>query len=103
MSTHDLSTGGDVLDRVTRFAARAARAYGCAAASTVRLLNVSENATYLVEDPDQEPCILRGRRRFEREVAARPVADVHEVEQLREPALALGLDVEHRCTHSSIM
>jgi Ser/Thr protein kinase RdoA (MazF antagonist) len=62
MSTHDLSAGGDVLDRVTRFAERAARAYGCAAASTVRLLNVSENATYLVEDPDQGPCILRVHR-----------------------------------------
>jgi Ser/Thr protein kinase RdoA (MazF antagonist) len=62
MSTHDLSTGGDVLDRVTRFAARAARAYGCAPASTVRLLNVSENATYLVEDPDAGPCILRVHR-----------------------------------------
>ena len=62
MSTHDLSTGGDVLDRVTRFAERAARAYGCAPAATVRLLNVSENATYLVEDPDQGPCILRVHR-----------------------------------------
>ncbi|HUB22622.1 MAG TPA: phosphotransferase, partial [Streptosporangiaceae bacterium] len=62
MSAHDLSTGGDVLDRVTRFAERAARAYGCAPASTVRLLNVSENATYLVEDPDQGPCILRVHR-----------------------------------------
>jgi Ser/Thr protein kinase RdoA (MazF antagonist) len=62
MSTHDLSTGGDVLARVTRFAERAARAYGCAPASTVRLLNVSENATYLVEDPDQGPCILRVHR-----------------------------------------
>ena len=62
MSTHDLSTGGDVLDRVTRFAQRAARAYGCAPASTVRLLNVSENATYLVEDPGQGPCILRVHR-----------------------------------------
>ena len=27
--------------------------------------------------------------------AARPVADVHEVEELREPALALGFDIEH--------
>ena len=31
----------------------------------------------------------------QREIAAHPVADVHEVEQLREPALALGLDREH--------
>jgi len=62
MSTHDLSTGGDVLDRITRFAGRAARAYGCAPGSSVRLLNVSENATYLVEDPEQGPCILRVHR-----------------------------------------
>ncbi len=62
MTSHDLSTGGDVLDRVTRFAERAARAYGCAPDATVRLLNVSENATYLVEDPDQGPCILRVHR-----------------------------------------
>ena len=62
MSTHDLSGGGDVLDRVTRFAQRAALAYGCAPASTVRLLNVSENATYLVEHPDQGPCVLRVHR-----------------------------------------
>ena len=32
---------------------------------------------------------------LQREVAARPVADVHEVEQLREPALAFGLDGQH--------
>jgi len=62
MSTHDLSGGGDVLDRVTRFAQRAALAYGCAPASTVRLLNVSENATFLVEQPDQGPCVLRVHR-----------------------------------------
>jgi Ser/Thr protein kinase RdoA (MazF antagonist) len=62
MTTHDLSAGGDVLDRVTRFAQRAAVAYGCAPGSTVRLLNVSENATYLVEDPDAGPCVLRVHR-----------------------------------------
>ena len=62
MSTHDLSGGGDVLDRVSRFAQRAAVAYGCPPASTVRLLNVSENATYLVEHPDCEPCVLRVHR-----------------------------------------
>ncbi len=62
VSTHDLSGGGDVLDRVARFAQRAAVAYGCPPASTVRLLNVSENATYLVEHPDQGPCVLRVHR-----------------------------------------
>ena len=62
MTTHDLSAGGDVLDRVTRFAQRAALAYGCAPGSPVRLLNVSENATYLVEDPDAGPCVLRVHR-----------------------------------------
>jgi Ser/Thr protein kinase RdoA (MazF antagonist) len=62
MTGHDLSTGGDVLDRVTRFAERAAHAYGCAPGSTVQLLNISENATYLIEDPGQGPSILRVHR-----------------------------------------
>jgi Ser/Thr protein kinase RdoA (MazF antagonist) len=62
MTGHDLSTGGDVLDRVTRFAERAAQAYGCAPSSTVQLLNISENATYLIEDPGQGPSILRVHR-----------------------------------------
>jgi Ser/Thr protein kinase RdoA (MazF antagonist) len=62
MTGHDLSTGGDVLARVTRFAERAIQAYGCAPGSTVRLLNVSENATYLVEDPAEGPAILRVHR-----------------------------------------
>ncbi len=59
---HDLSAGPGVLDRITRFAERAARACGCAPASTVRLINVSENATYLVEDPAEGPSILRVHR-----------------------------------------
>ena len=62
MTGHDLSAGRDVRDRVTRFAERAARAHGCAPGSTVRLLNISENATYLIEDPDQGPSILRVHR-----------------------------------------
>jgi Ser/Thr protein kinase RdoA (MazF antagonist) len=62
MPGHDLSAGGNVLARVTRFAERAARAYGCGPATTVRLLNVSENATYLVEDPGQEWSVLRVHR-----------------------------------------
>src|SRR5580693_7110654 len=64
MSTglHDLSGGGDVLDRVTRLAQRALAAYGCHPAAEVRLLNVSENATYLVEDPDAGRSVLRVHR-----------------------------------------
>jgi Ser/Thr protein kinase RdoA (MazF antagonist) len=62
MQEHDLSVGGDVLDRVTRCAETAISSYGCHPATTVRLLNVSENATYLVADPDQEPSILRVHR-----------------------------------------
>src|SRR5215467_15188120 len=59
---HDLSVGGDVLERVTRCAQRALGAYGCHPATTVRLLNVSENATYLVEDPAAGPSVLRVHR-----------------------------------------
>ncbi len=59
---HDLSGGGDVLARITRFAGRAARAGGCGPGSSVHLLNVSENATYLVRDPDEGPSILRVHR-----------------------------------------
>jgi Ser/Thr protein kinase RdoA (MazF antagonist) len=62
MELHDLSGGGDVLDRVTRLAQRALGAYGCDPAAEVRLLNVSENATYLVEDPDAGPSVLRVHR-----------------------------------------
>src|ERR1039457_3671037 len=62
MQPHDLTAGGDVLDRVTRCAQQATTRYGCHPAATVRLLNVSENATYLVDDPDQEPSVLRVHR-----------------------------------------
>jgi Ser/Thr protein kinase RdoA (MazF antagonist) len=62
MELHDLSGGGDVLDRVTRCAQRALAAYGCHPAAEVRLLNVSENATYLVEEPDAGPSVLRVHR-----------------------------------------
>ena len=61
MELHDLSVGG-VLERVTRCAQRALPAYGCHPATTVRLLNVSENATYLVEDPGAGPSVLRVHR-----------------------------------------
>src|SRR2546421_10271988 len=62
MELHDLSAAGDVLERVTRCANQALAAYGCHPATTVRLLNVSENATYLVEDPDAGPSVLRVHR-----------------------------------------
>ena len=51
-----------MLARITRFAERAAQAGGCGPGSTVRLLNVSENATYLVQDPDEGPSVLRVHR-----------------------------------------
>ena len=62
MELHDLSADGDVLERVTRCAQQALAAYGCHPATTVRLLNVSENATYLVEDPAAGPSVLRVHR-----------------------------------------
>src|SRR5215510_3138545 len=62
MELHDLSAAGDVLERVTRCAQQALAAYGCHPATTVRLLNVSENATYLVEDPGAGPSVLRVHR-----------------------------------------
>src|SRR6266567_1894309 len=62
MPAHDLSVGGDVLDRVTRCAQRALGEYGCHPGATVRLINVSENATYLIEDPDAGPSVLRVHR-----------------------------------------
>ncbi|MFS1299251.1 phosphotransferase enzyme family protein [Streptosporangium longisporum] len=51
MRAHDLSAGGDVLDRVHDVARAATRAYGLPGAE-VTLVNVSENATYRVDDPD---------------------------------------------------
>jgi Ser/Thr protein kinase RdoA (MazF antagonist) len=62
MQAHDLTAGGDVLDRVARCARQAASGYGCDPAATIRLINVSENATFLVEEPGQEPSILRVHR-----------------------------------------
>src|ERR1700735_3335725 len=59
---HDLSGGSEVLARITRFAGRAARAGGCGPGTTVQLINVSENATYLVQDPGEGPSILRVHR-----------------------------------------
>jgi Ser/Thr protein kinase RdoA (MazF antagonist) len=59
---HDLSVGGGVLERVTRCAQQALASYGCHPATTVSLLNVSENATYLVDDPDDGQSVLRVHR-----------------------------------------
>ena len=62
MPPHDLSVGGDVLDRVTRCAQAALGEYGCHPDASVSLMNVSENATYLIEDPAAGPSVLRVHR-----------------------------------------
>ncbi len=50
------------MDRVTRCAREALRAYGCPPGASIELLNVSENATFLVSDPDAGPSVLRVHR-----------------------------------------
>ncbi|MEU8384402.1 phosphotransferase [Streptosporangium sp. NPDC048865] len=50
MRVHDLSAGGDVLARVHDVAREATRMHGLTEAE-VTLVNVSENATYRVDDP----------------------------------------------------
>jgi Ser/Thr protein kinase RdoA (MazF antagonist) len=62
MAEHDLSAGGDVMDRVRDCARDALRAYGCHPGTAVDLLNVSENATFLVSDPEAGPSVLRVHR-----------------------------------------
>lgn len=59
---HDLSAGGDVMDRVRECARAALREYDCHPDSAIELLNVSENATFLVSDPDSGPTVLRVHR-----------------------------------------
>jgi Ser/Thr protein kinase RdoA (MazF antagonist) len=59
---HDLSAGGDVLDQVTACARAALRRYDCHPDASVELLNVSENATFLVSDPGAGPSVLRVHR-----------------------------------------
>jgi Ser/Thr protein kinase RdoA (MazF antagonist) len=59
---HDLSAGGDVLARVTECARHALRAYGCHPETVTELLNVSENATFLVTDPEAGRSVLRVHR-----------------------------------------
>src|ERR1700749_4907375 len=63
MGEHDLSAGGDVMDRVRGCAQDALAAYdGVSPAASIELLNVSENATFLVSDPDPGPSVLRVHR-----------------------------------------
>jgi Ser/Thr protein kinase RdoA (MazF antagonist) len=62
MSAHDLSAGGDVLSRVARCAQGALAGYRCHPDAGVSLLNVSENATFLIEDPGQGRSVLRVHR-----------------------------------------
>ena len=50
------------MDRVTGCAIQALDAHGCHPAATVVLLNVSENATFLVSDPEAGPSVLRVHR-----------------------------------------
>src|SRR5579872_1077272 len=59
---HDLSAGGDVMDRVAACARAALRSYGGHPEASVELLNVSENATFLVSDPGAGPSVLRVHR-----------------------------------------
>ena len=51
-----------MLTRVARCAEGALGGYDCHPEAAVSLLNVSENATFLVADPDQGPSVLRVHR-----------------------------------------
>ncbi|SDH93036.1 Ser/Thr protein kinase RdoA involved in Cpx stress response, MazF antagonist [Sinosporangium album] len=51
MKVHDLSGGDAVLARVDGVARRALHAYGLPPTATATLINVSENATFRVDDP----------------------------------------------------
>ena len=59
---HDLSAGGDVMERVAACAREALRRYDGHPDASVELLNVSENATFLVSDPGAGPSVLRVHR-----------------------------------------
>ena len=59
---HDLSAGGDVMDRVRGCAQDALAAYDGHPDASLELLNVSENATFLVRDPEAGPSVLRVHR-----------------------------------------
>jgi Ser/Thr protein kinase RdoA (MazF antagonist) len=62
MTGHDLSAGGDVLDRVRHCAQQALRAYDAHPDTSLSLLNVSENATFLAQDPERGRSVLRVHR-----------------------------------------
>jgi Ser/Thr protein kinase RdoA (MazF antagonist) len=62
MAVHDLSADGDVLKRVGRIARQAVGRYGWPDSTAVELLNLSENATYLVEHPSRPKAVLRVHR-----------------------------------------
>ena len=73
MGEHDLSAGGGVMDRVRGCARDALAAYGGHPGASIELLNVSENATFLVSDPETGPSVLRVHRlgyHTEREIAS---------------------------------
>jgi Ser/Thr protein kinase RdoA (MazF antagonist) len=59
---HDLSAGGDVLDRVTACAREALASHEVGPDARVSLLNVSENATFLVTGADGDRSVLRVHR-----------------------------------------
>jgi Ser/Thr protein kinase RdoA (MazF antagonist) len=61
-AAHDLSAGGDVMDRVRGCAQDALAAYGGHPEASLELLNVSENATFLVRDPGAGSSVLRVHR-----------------------------------------
>lgn len=50
-------------ERLARAVATVLPAYGCAPQATFELLSISENATYLVDDPQRGPSVLRLHRR----------------------------------------
>ena len=62
MSAHDLSAA-DAAERLEGLARRGLTAYGIGPDATVELLNISENATYLVDDPAGARTVLRVHRR----------------------------------------
>ena len=59
---HDLSSSGDVIGRMTEVARLAIQEYGFGIDSTVELLNVSENATFVVRGDTGDKTILRVHR-----------------------------------------
>jgi len=119
MGEHDLSAGGDVMDRVRGCALAALAAYGGDPDASVELLNVSENATFLVSDPGAGPSVLRVHRlgyHTEQEIASElawmdalraeagvrtprvlPAADGRQVVTVREQGGSSGKPAERYC------